>query len=214
MPDKSNLSRIESFSDGVFAIALTLLVIDLKEPPLRDHHSVAEVWFSLKNLGPAFFAFLLSFGIILISWVNHHSVLMLVDKTSPKFVYANGLLLLTIVFMPFPTAFLAEYIWTDLAAPAVVLYSFVNLMQSVAWTIMMRSAVYPVPLCKNEHSKSVLKETYRISFYAIFVYAACTIIAFWFPQVIAMIITFIWIMWLFWGLHFKESQPRKINVKM
>jgi fatty acid desaturase len=87
-------------------------------------------------------------------------------------------------------------------------------MQSVAWTIMMRSAVYPVPLCKNEHSKSVLKETYRISFYAIFVYAACTIIAFWFPQVIAMIITFIWIMWLFWGLHFKESQPRKINVKM
>jgi uncharacterized membrane protein len=213
MSNNSNLSRVESFSDGVFAIALTLLIIDIKEPPIHNLHTIAQVWGSLKNLGPALFAFLLSFGIILISWVNHHSIFLLIDKASPRFIYSNGLLLLTIVFMPFPTAFLADYIFTEYAVPAVVLYSFVNFMQAVAWTIMIRSAVYPVTLTKNDSAKEVLRRTCKISFYATIVYAICTVVAFFYPKVIAMAITLIWIMWLIWGLEFRESRLKKIRVR-
>ena len=206
MAEQNNNSRIEAFSDGVFAIALTLLVIEIKVPHIEKQNSISEVWVSLKHLSPSFFAFLLSFGIILISWVNHHAILLLIDKTSPRFIYANGFLLLTIVFMPFPTAFLAEYGLTNLASPAVALYSFVNFMQAIAWTVMMRSALYPKLLAKNGGAMKTLQETCRKSSYAIFVYAICTIIAFWFPLAIAIVITLIWIIWLVLGLNFKERR--------
>jgi uncharacterized membrane protein len=205
MTEQNNTARLEAFSDGVFAIALTLLVIEIKVPHLAHEASVSELWLSLKHLSPSFFAFLLSFVIILISWVNHHSILRLITKSSYPFIYANGFLLLTIVFMPFPTAFLAEYGLTDLASPAVALYSFMNLMQAIAWTVMMRSALYPHSLAKNSSAAQILRETCKKSFYAIFVYATCTVIAFWFPFAIAIVITLIWIVWLVVGLNFKEK---------
>jgi uncharacterized membrane protein len=59
---------------------------------------------ALGHLGPAMLAFVLSFAIILITWVNHHRFFRLLNKSSGSFVYANGFLLLTVVFMPFPTA--------------------------------------------------------------------------------------------------------------
>jgi len=204
MAEQNNNSRLEAFSDGVFAIALTLLVIEIKVPHLVREMSVSDLWQSLKYLSPSFFAFLLSFVIILISWVNHHSILQLVTKSSYRFIYANGFLLLTIVFMPFPTAFLAEYGLTNLASPAVALYSFTNLMQAIAWTVMMRSALYPHSLAKNGSGTQILRETSKKSFYAIFVYAICTVISFWFPFAIAIVITLIWIVWLVVGLNFKE----------
>src|SRR6185295_4961514 len=116
-------TRLAAFCDGVFAIALTLLIIDIKLPPAESIESTAALWRALGHLMPSVFAFLLSFGIILISWVNHHGALKGTARTSAAFIYANGFLLLTIVFIPFPTKLLGEFLWTDHAAPAVVLYT-------------------------------------------------------------------------------------------
>jgi uncharacterized membrane protein len=110
----------------VFAIALTLLVIDVKVPASEGIRTTHELWLALGHLGPSIFAFVLSFAIILITWVNHHRFFRLVNESSVSFVYANGFLLLTVGFMPFPTALLGEYLLTDHAAPAVVLYSSVG----------------------------------------------------------------------------------------
>jgi uncharacterized membrane protein len=103
-------ARIEAFSDGVFAIAITLLVLQLKVPPASSNQSIDDLWKSLVNLWPSYFAFILSFGILLVSWVNHHYLFNVLDKSSRPFLYANGFFLMTITFMPFPTALLAEYI--------------------------------------------------------------------------------------------------------
>jgi uncharacterized membrane protein len=64
-------ARLEALSDGVFAIALTLLILDVRLPEAAAITSTAALWRALQGLGPSVFAFVLSFGIILITWVNH-----------------------------------------------------------------------------------------------------------------------------------------------
>src|SRR5258705_2910552 len=99
MAETNPNSRLEAFCDGVFAIALTLLVIDIKIPSTIAINNTADFWLALRHVAPSIFAFVLSFIIILITWVNHHNTLKLVNKSSPSFIYANGFLLLTVVFV-------------------------------------------------------------------------------------------------------------------
>ena len=106
MAEPNEKSRIEAFSDGVFAIAITLLILELKIPEAR---TVPDLWKGIIHLWPSYFAFLFSFGAILVMWVNHHAMFNMIDKVSRSFMYANGFLLLTIVFFPYPTALLAAY---------------------------------------------------------------------------------------------------------
>src|SRR5258708_28579722 len=118
MAEANANSRLEAFSDGVFAIAITLLIIDVKLPT-ESFASTAELWRALRHLTPIVFAFVLSFGVILITWVNHHATLELVNRSSASFIYANGFLLLTVAFVPFPTGLLGAFLLTEHAAPAV-----------------------------------------------------------------------------------------------
>ena len=103
MAETHDNARLEMFCDGVFAIALTLLIIDIKVPQ-GQIESTRDLWLALGHLWPSIFAFALSFAIIFITWVNHHRFFRLVSKPSGLFVYANGFLLLTVVVIPFPTA--------------------------------------------------------------------------------------------------------------
>ena len=73
MEEKNSNARLEAFCDGVFAIALTLLIIDIKIPSTQNIKTTDEFWLALKHLTPSVFAFLLSFITILITWVNHHA---------------------------------------------------------------------------------------------------------------------------------------------
>ena len=134
-------SRLEAFCDGVFAIALTLLIIDIRIPSTEKINNTADFWKALAHIAPSIFAFLLSFIIILITWVNHHNSLKLGNKLSPSFIYANGLLLLTIVFMRFPTSLVGEHILTDHASPAVILYDSTMAMQALGWVLITRAAL-------------------------------------------------------------------------
>ena len=133
MSEPNPYSRLEAFCDGVFAIALTLLIIDVRIPSKTEINSTADFWHALGHVAPSIFAFVLSFTIILITWVNHHNALKLGNKSSSSFIYANGFLLLGVVFMPFPTSLLGEYILTDHAAPAVILYEVTMALQAIGW---------------------------------------------------------------------------------
>jgi uncharacterized membrane protein len=97
-------NRLEAFSDGVFAIAITLLVLELNVPT-GDH-----LWHDLKEEWPSFAAFFVSFWVIGIIWVNHHGVLDHLGRADRPILYLNLLLLLTVVFIPFPTALLADHL--------------------------------------------------------------------------------------------------------
>ncbi len=201
MPEEKINARLETFCDGVFAIALTLLVLELRAPLAINIHGPGELWESLKELLPAIYAFLLSFGIILISWVNHHYIMKLFNRSSPQFIYANGFLLLTIVIIPFPTALLSEFGFSDAAAPAVVIYSFVNWLTNIGWLLVARTGLHPDALTKNENSRQIVEKIKVRGYYAFFIYLACTIIAFWFPTAIAIALTLIWISWMIFGLR-------------
>src|SRR6187200_1701507 len=128
MTESKSLARLEMFSDGVFAIAITLLVLEIKVPPIETIHSTDDLINELFHLWPSYFAFVYSFGGILVQWIIHHNTFCHMDKTSRPFLYANGFLLLTIVFFPFPTALLAEYIDTEYAMPAIAFYGMASVV--------------------------------------------------------------------------------------
>jgi uncharacterized membrane protein len=198
-------SRLEAFCDGVFAIALTLLIIEIRIPPSVTINSTSEFWLALEHIAPLIFAFLLSFVVIFITWVNHHSTLKLVNKTSHPFIYANGLFLLSVVIIPFPTTLLGEYLLTDHASPAVILYCAVCGFQAVGWNFLTRTALGPVQLTRNEKAAAKMRENHKYSYFAFTIYTICAVTAIWFPLTIAIIISLIWIIWLIVGINLRSE---------
>ena len=193
--------RLETFSDGVFAIALTLLVIDLRIPVTTAIATSGDLWRALQHLLPSVFAFVLSFGIIFISWVNHHEALRLVEKSSHPFIYANGFLMLSVVFVPFPTALLGENLLTRHASPAVVLYSATGALMGVGWALVSWAALKPVPLTRSDRAAERVRKGARNAYFAIAFYTTCAIVAVWLPLVIAVIITVMWLYWVIYGIR-------------
>jgi uncharacterized membrane protein len=189
-------ARIEAFSDGVFAIAITLLVLQLKVPPIASIHSVDDLWKSLFNLWPSYFAFILSFGILLVSWVNHHYLFNVVDKSSRPFLYANGFFLMTITFMPFPTALLAEYISTDFAKPAIAFYCFGGVVNSLGWNLLLHSLYKPKKLINSDINLNLINTIKKSVQFGFVIYAATSILAFWFPIIALVINLLLWIVWI------------------
>ena len=106
---QSRLNRIEAFSDGVFAIVVTLLVLELKVPSLTDHASVAELAHALREILPKFLSWLISFIIVCKFWLNHHHILALARHADYGFVWLNSIFLLGQSFIPFPSALMGEY---------------------------------------------------------------------------------------------------------
>ena len=103
------LNRIEAFSEGVFAIVVTLLVLELKVPVLKDHASVSELGHQLVELAPKFLSWLISFIIVCKFWLNHHYVLGLARHANYAMVWLNSIFLMGQSFIPFPTALMGEY---------------------------------------------------------------------------------------------------------
>ena len=122
--------RIQFFSDAVFAIAMTLLVLDIRLPPVADD---SQLLGALLNLWPEYFAYVLSFLIIAIRWFSHHRTFRVIERYDTRLIWINLLLLLIIAFVPFPTSLLSEY---GPETPVVVLYAAtVSALSLVQWWI-------------------------------------------------------------------------------
>src|SRR5262245_10000724 len=202
MADPHPNTRLETFCDGVFAIALTLLIIDIKVPASERISNTRELWLALGHLAPSIFAFVLSFAIILVTWVNHHRFFRSVNQSSGRFLYANGFLLLTVVIMPFPTALVGEYLLTDHAAPAVVVYNSVTAVQGVGWILATGAAL---KLAKDGKSAALIREGRRNGYFALVIYALLAVIAVWFPLAVAIVTIMLWAYWLAFSL--RSDQP-------
>jgi uncharacterized membrane protein len=111
-------ARLETFADGVFAIAATLLIIDVGLPG-ELHGSLGD---ALLDLWTQYAAYAVSFVTIGIMWVNHHTIMRHVDRVDRVFLFLNLGLLLGTAFVPFPTRVLAEFVRTDDGTAAAVLY--------------------------------------------------------------------------------------------
>jgi len=106
--DAFQLERVILFTDAVFAIAITLLVIEIKVPEL-EHRTEQEALIGLAHLIPRFIGFLISFIIIAIYWTAHHRIFRFVRHLDNRLLWLNLWFLFTIVIMPFTTAYQSEY---------------------------------------------------------------------------------------------------------
>jgi uncharacterized membrane protein len=197
-------SRLEAFCDGVFAIALTLLIIDIKIPSSAVITNTHELWLAIRNIAPSIFVFILSFIVILIAWVNHHGSLKMISRSSALFIYANGFMLLTVVFIPFPTSLLGEYILTDHSSPAVILYCSTLALQALGWIFLSRVALKD-QLAKDEKSNLTIRKGSKYAYYAFAIYSLCAIFAIWFPLTVTLITAVIFIFWLLYGMNLKHE---------
>jgi uncharacterized membrane protein len=129
-------SRLETFADGVFAIAITLLVLGIRVPdpgePLVD---------ALVKQAPEFLAYVVSFLTIGIMWVQHHRLFTLIRHSNSTFAMINVIFLLFIAFVPFPTAVLAQRIGSSVdAVPATLLYGGTTIGIAVMFNLIWRYA--------------------------------------------------------------------------
>ena len=120
---KPETGRVEAFSDGVFAVVITLLILDLKVPGEKEVNGNLNLFRILAYQWPAFLAFVTSFITILFIWLNHHMVLRLIQLNDGNFMLINGLLLLFITLLPFSTAVLAEHLGHSGSKDAIIFYN-------------------------------------------------------------------------------------------
>jgi len=206
MTETHDNARLEMFCDGVFAIALTLLIIEIKVPGVESVETTPALWRALWHLAPSILAFVFSFGIVLITWVNHHGTFKLVRRSSASFMYANGFLLLTVVFLPFPTAVVGAFIWTDHAAPAVMLYDAVLAAQAIGWLLLTQTALGS-ELLKSARAEKTMREQRRNSYFAFGLYGVLALVALWWPVTAALITIATWIFWLTLSIRIKSTEP-------
>lgn len=128
--------RLEAFSDGVFAIAITLLVLELRVPSAAQVPTSALLGQFLVNHWPSYFAFLLSFATILVAWIGHHLVFQQVRAVSRLLVWINAVYLLCITVMPFTTALVAEHLLHPTGQIAAAIYAVLNAINGVAFLFL------------------------------------------------------------------------------
>ncbi len=130
-------ARVEAFSDGVFAIAITLLVLDIKVPRVESGllSALAKQW-------PNYLSFVASFLFILVMWINHHRLFTAIRRIDNNLLLFNGLLLLGVTLVPFPTALVAEYIRHDERLTAVMVYNGWFLVIAVFFNLLWRYAAH------------------------------------------------------------------------
>jgi uncharacterized membrane protein len=111
-------ARIEAFSDGVFAIAITLLILEIKVPSAGS----GSLSLQLIRQWPSYFAFVISFAFIGIMWINHHRLFTHIKRSNNVLLFLNLLLLLGVTAVPFPTAVLAQNLSRSDQRTAAILY--------------------------------------------------------------------------------------------
>jgi uncharacterized membrane protein len=131
---ESDTGRLETFADGVIAIAITLLILEVRIPPVGGNQLAAAV----VHAWPSYAGYVVSFLTIGVIWVNHHHMFKLIERTNHAFLMLNVVFLMTIAFLPWPTALVAAYIRDPAGRPvAAAVYGLtmvaIAVMFNVVW---------------------------------------------------------------------------------
>jgi uncharacterized membrane protein len=158
--EEKETGRVEAFSDGVFAVAITLLVLNIKIPGIdlspSDLPNDTQLWHALLNEWPMLAAYATSFATIGVMWLNHHRLYSHIKRTNTVLMLLNLLLLLIIVFIPVPTALVSEYLVRPDVHAAALLYSGTNVILAVCFNLLWHYASYHNRLlAKNADTRAV-----------------------------------------------------------
>ena len=209
MTETNPNTRLEAFCDGIFAIAITLLILEIKVPPVSTVHTKTELWMAFAHEIPSWLAFLLSFIVLLVTWVGHWHTFKLIGKSSPKLTYANGLLMLSVVLVPFITAAVAEYLQSagsDLAQPTITMYCAVILLNNIAWNLILYLYLFAENLVKPSVNITKARKQAVYSRYVFILYTFTFILSFWYPLIAFILIASSFVGWLVQGIAIKEEK--------
>jgi uncharacterized membrane protein len=193
--DEKETGRLEAFSDGVYAVAITLLVLDLQVPKLTNNASGPTVAAALLRQWPSYLAFITSFFSVLIMWINHHAIFKLVQRTNARLLFANGLLLMITTVVPFSTSLVTQYLQYPAAKVACAVYGATFVLISLAYALLWYGLRRDGGLFRPDASQEVIERidhNYRVGPPA---YILATVGAFVSPYVTIAICTGLWIFW-------------------
>lgn len=134
--EEKETGRVEAFSDGIFAIAMTLLILDVKVPKPADAAASGGLLAALRGQWPTFLAYLTSFATILVMWVNHHKLFRHIRRSNDMLLFMNGLLLLFVTFVPFPTSLVADDMQESEAGVAAAVFAGTYLALAVVFNML------------------------------------------------------------------------------
>jgi uncharacterized membrane protein len=178
--DAGTTTRLEAFSDGVFAIAITLLVLEIRLPDEHQVEALGGLAPALLGLWPSYAGYAISFITIGIMWANHHNVVRLMARVDHGLIVWNLLLLMAISFTPFSTAVMAEYLphpgWNRTIAVAFYCGTFI--VTAIFYNFMWRHAARGRRLLRAHVSEARVRAITRAYWPGTFLYAAATAAAF------------------------------------
>lgn len=167
--DAASPDRVYAFSDGVFAIIITIMVLELKKPEGVTFHALFQLW-------PTWISYGASYLFIAIVWVNHHYLLKYASEATPRLIWANFGHLFSVSLIPFLTVWVAE---SELAPVPVAMYAFVFFLVNATYLALVWET-----LCNDENPAvpgKVMKLFNVRSFLTLSMFLVAMILAFWFP---------------------------------
>ena len=173
-------NRLEAFSDGVFAIAATLLILNVVEPGGQLGPALLRIW-------PSYAAYAVSFVTIGVIWINHHLVIAQIGKVDRLFLLVNIIFLMLIAFIPFPTRLLAEHINSEGAQAAALSYGITLTGTAVMFNVMWQYAAQRGRLLRENADARVVRGITRSYLPGPFIYLVATVAALVSPQLSAVL---------------------------
>jgi uncharacterized membrane protein len=162
--------RVNAFSDGVFAIIITIMILELKHPARATFSALFAAW-------PVWISYIVSYAFIAIVWINHHYILRYAPHATLRLIWINFGHLFSVSLIPFLTDWIAE---TRLQSVPVVLYAFVFVWVNITYLFLIREVLYQ-GTTKISHERR--RALYRRSLLTIFVFAAAMTLALWYPYI-------------------------------
>lgn len=187
-----NKARIEAFSDGVLAIVITLLVLDIKVP----HAEYESLGSSLRDVWPSIFSYLVSFAIIGVYWVGHQYYFRWIKEIDGIFTWLNILFLLLVSFIPFPTSLLGDYPFRQIP---VTIYGLNLLAVNIVSFIMILYVYYNPGLATPEFGREQKIRFIRLFAIINSIYLLAIGISFFAPKIsyLIYILSLLYLIWVY-----------------
>ena len=187
--------RIETFSDGVFCIAVTLLSIEIG---VELHGAVTnkELGHALLSKWPIYLAYVISFINVLLAWIGHHSLFKMLYKSDNSIMITNGLLLMLVALVPFPTKTLGEFLLTGGFGAATIFYTGYFVLISLAFRLLWHAASRKPGILLNDVTVSQIKQTTRNENIGLVCNAIIFVVAFFNPWLALALSFAMWVYWL------------------
>jgi uncharacterized membrane protein len=167
-------ARLESFSDAVFAIICTLLVVSLQVPDLHRERGETLIG-HLVGMAPGFLSYVLSFALVTLYWIAHHEVLTIVRNVNAGLIWMNNFFLMWLALLPFPTEVMGRYPHEEMA---VLFFGLITLLAAVSFVGLRLVLLYKPHLRDPQFDTRFLKTSIRNSTIGIALYVVALLISY------------------------------------